>query len=62
MTDRMPWGTCYFFPNHYLIINTGQEEHMMTPEATLPLIISLVLRLQNNKIGIILFYILDDSS
>ena len=35
---------------------------MMTPEATLPSIISLVLRVQNNKIGIILFCILDDSS
>jgi hypothetical protein len=30
----------FLFPsNHYLIINTGQEEHMVTPQATLPSII-----------------------
>jgi hypothetical protein len=30
----------FLFPsNHYLIINTEQEEHMVTPQATLPSII-----------------------
>jgi hypothetical protein len=37
----MSWGYFLFPSNHYLIINTGQDEHMMTPEATLPSIIFL---------------------
>ena len=35
----MSRGISYFFSNHYMIINTVQEEHMMTPDATLPSII-----------------------
>lgn len=61
-------GSGYFlFPsNHYIIINTVQEEHMMTPDATLPSIIFFGVEIstlpKTIRLASFLLCILDDSS